>query len=84
MDDQRKDHIDPEGPAQGNYPKQLQTHNLLTDDVENFNNTSKGIDLLLTNQPRTVPWGAERIPQRIQRPSRVILRRSAHPKEEQD
>ena len=28
MDDQRKDHIDPEGPNQRNRPKRLQTHNL--------------------------------------------------------
>ena len=34
MDDQRKDHIDPEGPTQRYRPKQLQTHNLPTDDVE--------------------------------------------------
>ena len=29
MDDQRKDHIDPEGPTQRNRPKQLRAHNLL-------------------------------------------------------
>ena len=47
MDDQRKDHIDPKGPTQMNRPKQLQTHNLPTDEVENMNNTNKRRDLLL-------------------------------------
>ena len=37
MDDQRKDHIDPKGLKQRNCPKQLQNHNLPTDDVENIN-----------------------------------------------
>ena len=37
MDDQRKGHIDPKGPKKRNRPKQLQTHNLPTDDVENIN-----------------------------------------------
>ena len=45
MDDQRKDNIDPKGPRQNNRPKQLQTHNLPTDDMENTKNTIKGIDL---------------------------------------
>ena len=31
--------------------KQLQTHNLPTDDVENINSTNKGRDLLFTNKP---------------------------------
>ena len=34
FDDQRRDHIDPKAPLQGNCPKQLQTYNLPTDDVE--------------------------------------------------
>ena len=42
MDDERKDHIDPEGPKQRNRPKQLQTHNFLTNDVKNVNSTNKG------------------------------------------
>ena len=37
MEDQRKDHIDPKGAKQRNRPKQLQAHNLPTDDVENIN-----------------------------------------------
>ena len=41
MDDQRKDHIDPERPTQRNRPKQLQTNNVLTYDVENTNVTIK-------------------------------------------
>ena len=65
MDDQKKDHIDPEGPNQRNRPKQLQTHNLTTDDMENINSINKGRDLLLTNKPRIIPWETERILQRI-------------------
>ena len=44
MDDQRKDHIDPKGSKQRNRLKQLQTHNLPTNDVENINSTNKGKD----------------------------------------
>ena len=55
MDDQRKEHIDPEGPKQRNRSKQLQTHNLPTDDVENIISTSKGRDLQLDNKSRVVP-----------------------------
>ena len=65
MDNQRKDHIDPKGPKQRNCPKQLQTHNLPTNDVENINNTNKERDLQLANKPQIVLWGIERIPQRI-------------------
>ena len=54
-----------------NRSKQLQTHNLPTDDVANINSTRKGRDLLLTNQQQIVPRGTERMPQRIQRNSRV-------------
>ena len=42
MDHQRKDHIDTKGPKQRNRLKQLQTHNLPTNDVENINSTNKG------------------------------------------
>ena len=76
MDDQRKDHIDPKGPKQRNRSKQLQTHSLPTDDVQNINNTN--------NKPRIVPWGTERMTQSIQRHSRVTLHRSTHLKWEQD
>ena len=34
MDDQRKDHIDPEGTPPGNRPEQLQTNNLSTDEAK--------------------------------------------------
>ena len=51
MDDQRKDHIDPEGLSQGNRPKQIQTHNMPTDDGDNINCTNEVTDLLLTNKP---------------------------------
>ena len=55
MDDQRKDHIDTKRPKQRNHPKQLQTYNLPTNDVENFNSTNKGRDLLLAYKLRFVP-----------------------------
>ena len=41
MDDQRKDHSDLKI-KQRNNPKQQQTHNLPTDDVENIISTNKG------------------------------------------
>ena len=82
MDDQRNDHIDPGEPPQGNRLKQLQTHNLPTNDVENINSTYNVRDLQL-NKPQIVPWGTERMPQRIQRHKRVSLHRSAHPQWEQ-
>ena len=84
MDDQRKDHIDPEGPPQWNRPKQLPTHNLPSDDVENINSTNKGRNLQLANKLRIVPWRIERMPQRIQRQRRVSLYTSAHPQRELD
>ena len=68
---------------QSNRPKQLQTHNLPTDDEENINNTNKGRDLLLANKPRVVLRGTKRMLQRMQRHSRVIYR-SAHPQWERD
>ena len=71
-------------PSKGTAPKQLQTHNLPTDDVENINSTNKGRDLLLANKLRIVPWGTEKMLQRIQRRSKVTLHRSAHPKREQN
>ena len=51
MEDQRKDHIDLEGPPQRNCSKHLQTHYLPTDDVENSKSINKGRDLLLNNKP---------------------------------
>ena len=65
MDDQRKDHIDTKGPKQKNCPKQLQTHNLPTNEVENINSTNKEGDLLLAKKPQFVPWRTERMLQRI-------------------
>ena len=84
MDDQRKDYINPKGPYQRNCSKQLQTHNVPTIDVENTNSTNKEKDLLFANKPRFVPWRTERMPQRIQRLSRITTHRSTHPKWEQD
>ena len=84
MDDQRKDHIDPEGPTQRNHHKQLQNHYLPTNDVEKISSINKGRDLLLANKLQIVPCETERMVQRIQRHSRVTLHRSAHPKGKQD
>ena len=44
MDDQRKDHTEPEKPLQRSCSKQLQTHDMPTYDVENTNSTNKGGD----------------------------------------
>ena len=54
MDDQRKDHINPEGALQGNGPKNQKTHNLHTNDMENIYSTNKERDLLLANKPQIV------------------------------
>ena len=43
------------GPKQRKRPKQLRTHNLPTNDVENINSTNKRRDLPLSNKPRIVP-----------------------------
>ena len=51
MDDQKKDHINPERAPQKNCTKQLHNHNLPTDDVANINSTNKGRDLLFVNKP---------------------------------
>ena len=84
IDDQIKYLIDQKRPKQRNRPKQLQTHNLPTDDVENFNSTNKGKDLPLTKKTQIVPWRTERMLQRIQRHSRVTLHRSTNTKWEED
>ena len=82
MDDQKKDHIDLERTSQKNSPKQIQTQNLPSYDVENINSTNKRIDLLLSNKPWIIPWGRERMPQMMQRHRRATLHRSAHPHRE--
>ena len=70
-------------PSKGTTHKQLQIHNLPTDDVENINSTNKGRNLLLPNKPWIIPRGTERMLQRTQRHSRVTLHSSVHPKREQ-
>ena len=69
-------------PSKGNAPNdyrpitcQLMMWKILTAQIR---------DLLLANQPWIIPWLTERMPQRIQRHSRVTLHRSTHPKWEQD
>ena len=84
VNDQRKNYINPKGPKQKSFSKQLQTDNLPPNYVENTNSTNKRKDLLLANKPQIVPWRTERMPQRIQRHSRITLNRSTHPKWEQD
>ena len=37
MDDKREDHSDPKRPPQKNQPRQLKTHQVPTNDVENTN-----------------------------------------------
>ena len=84
MDDQRKDHIDPKRPKLRNRSKHLQTQNMPTDDVENIQNTKKRRDLWLFNKPQFVPWGPERMQQRIQRHRKVTLHWSTLLKWKQD
>ena len=40
MDNQVEDHLDSDQHSQRNCPKQLHTHNVPTDDVENANGTN--------------------------------------------
>ena len=40
MDDQRDDDSNPKRSFQRNHPKQLETHNVPTDDVKNTNGTN--------------------------------------------
>ena len=80
MDDHRKDHTDPKRKR----PKELQTTNVPTYDVENTDGTNKGRDLFLVNKPQILPWGTEWITQRIQRHRRTTPHWSAHPHQEQD
>ena len=84
MDGQRKDNIDTKWHEQRNCSKQLQTHNLPTDDEENINRINKGRYLLPANKLQVVPRGTERVPQKIHRHSRVTLYRSLYHKWEQD
>ena len=48
MDYQRKDHIYPVRPPTKELSKQLQTHDVPTDDEENTNGTNKGGDLVIS------------------------------------
>ena len=52
--------------------------------MENTNGTKNGRDLFLVNKPLIVPWGTERMLQRIQSHRRNTLHWSAHPQREQD
>ena len=57
-------------------PKQLQAHNLPTNDVENINSINKRRDLQLANKPWFVPKRTERMLQWIQRQNRITLHKS--------
>ena len=50
MDEQSKYHFDPKRLKQSNRSKQLQTHNMPTDDVQNINSINKGRNLQPTNK----------------------------------
>ena len=52
--------------------------------MENINSTNKGRDIQPVKKPRIGPWRTEKMPQRIQRHSRVTLNRSTHPKWKQE
>ena len=84
MDDQRKNHNDPERPPQENRPEQQQIHNVPARDVENTNGSNKGGDLLLVNKPRTLHRGTERMPQVDQRDRRTTVHWLTHPQRGQD
>ena len=58
-------------PRKGTSSNNYRTQNVLTYDEENINSTNKGGDLLLANKPQVVPWGTERMPQRISRHKRA-------------
>ena len=51
----KKDRIDTKGPKQWNHPKQLQTHNVPTNDGESINSADNGRNQLLANKPWFVP-----------------------------
>ena len=76
----------PEWMTKGKDPlkEPLQTTYMPTYDVENTYSTNKGSDLFLANKLRIVPWGTERMLQRIQRHKRTTLHWSAHPERKQN
>ena len=80
----RKTRLTKKGAKQRKRPKQLQTYNMSTNDVENIYSTNKEIGLLLVNKPQFVSWLTERKLQGNQRHSRITLHRSTHSKWEQD
>ena len=73
MNDQMKDHIGPKRPSQRNHRKQLLSHNVPTNDVQNTYGTNNGGDLRLINKLRIVPSATDTMPQVIQRLRRATL-----------
>ena len=63
MDDQKRGHMNLKRILKRNCPKQQQTNNVPSYDVENTLGTKKGRYLFLANKPRIVPY----IDQHIQR-----------------
>ena len=55
MDDQKKRPHGSRRTHSKDRPKQLRTHKVPTDDVENINNSNKGRDLALAKKPQIVP-----------------------------
>ena len=80
LDDQRKDYINPKGSKQRNCSKKLLTDNLPTNNGENTNSRNKGKYLLLAKKAVDCSLTNRKMPQRIQRHSRITLHRSTHPK----
>ena len=54
-------HSEPKVPTKMNKFKELQTHNMPTNDVENTDSRNSGRYILLVNKPHTLPRGTERM-----------------------
>ena len=63
MDDNRRDHPHTNMSSEKKPPQQLLTYNVPIFDVENTNGRNKGGNLLVANNPWTVPQRTERMPQ---------------------
>ena len=83
MDDQRKDHIDPKIPTKGTVSNNCRPITCLPMMWKILTAQIRG-ELLLADKLQIVPWGKERMPQRIQRHRRATLHWSAQLQREQD
>ena len=84
MNGQRKDQIHLKKTPLKKPPKQLQTHNVPTYEVEHTSGTNKEINLFLAYKPPIAPRGTEKMPQRIQKHRSTTIHWSAHPQRELD